>query len=134
MREIKFRAWDERNRDMVYSEEEDSFYIDLEGANFSYCYDNQTARDFNKPIIRYASYELMQYTGLKDKEGKEIYEGDILRLDGGRLVEVRWHPFAAQFDSRAINSKGMARPLADRPQFFSEVIGNIYENPELLEG
>jgi hypothetical protein len=76
--------------------------------------------------------ELIEYTGLKDKNGVEIYEGDILKWEFGRICEVIWHEHCAMFDARALNSEGISRPLNDRPHLLSEVIGNIHENPELI--
>ena len=83
--------------------------------------------------------KLMQFTGLKDKNGKEIYEGDIVnfgqkRKDGSmRNYEVKWH----------LDRFGMQNPRSSDYLWFDnyskrprndelEVIGNIYENPELL--
>lgn len=74
---------------------------------------------------------LMQYTGLKDKNGKEIYESDILREKiGGKVFKyaVIWNEECAAFgddDGQHFNDDIDAKKV--------EVIGNIYENPELLK-
>lgn len=76
----------------------------------------------------------MQYTGLKDKNGKEIYEGDIIKWGGEELPTVIvWHEGFASF--------GLRRNGWMHTHFFGEavdntdceVIGNIYENPELIK-
>jgi hypothetical protein len=76
---------------------------------------------------------LMQYTGMKDKNGKEIYEGDICRFDvrEGGVGEPAYHGLVGQV--------GFSFGCYTIGDFLShyhslEVIGNIYENPELLEG
>lgn len=89
---------------------------------------------------------IMQYTGLKDKNGKEIYEGDILEnpnypKDEWERCEVKWHGEFARFGLDFYSPYG-GEGYTGREQhidrFVSEVgcyvIGNIYENPELLNG
>ena len=71
---------------------------------------------------------LMQYIGYKDMNGKEIYEGDVVCFDE-ELYEVKW--MWAGFYLRSIQDDGFDE-LATTENFI-EVIGNIYENPELLE-
>lgn len=76
-------------------------------------------------------YILMQYTGLKDRDGKEIYEGDILKGEG----EVVWFELSASFrvnPSRENNDICFTNSFANIDD--CEIIGNVYENPELLEG
>lgn len=71
---------------------------------------------------------LMQYTGLKDKNGREIYEGDIVKNEYGKAMDIQYDPRSAAFGvgDYYFGTIGSGRIL--------EVIGNIFENPELLEG
>lgn len=106
-REIKFRTWDIDNKIMEY--------ID----NKCYWMLHDTYYDV-----------LMQYTGLKDKNKKEIYEGDILEYDGKGCDVVSFED-----GSFIVKSKGKynVAHLNLQQGSVSEVVGNIYENPELLK-
>ena len=79
--------------------------------------------------------ELMQSTGVKDKNGKEIFEGDIVDYKGRKAV-VKWHGSYASFIYRFVDELHK-RNAEWKPLYLSyyhfEIIGNIYENPELLE-
>ena len=102
-REIKFRAWDKTgfHKGMVY---DPKLNVVLE--------DN--------------SYEVMQFTGLKDKNGKEIYEGDIIDWKGDKwIVEYSGSCFVVVF--------GNCENTVDSVNDNCEVIGNKFENPELLD-
>ena len=101
-REIKFRAWDTE-----YREWREDFTIQADGKVHDI--------DGNET----GTIVLMQFTGLKDKNGKEIYEGDIVKSADG-VGEVKWRGGAWGYSNVMWNEK-------------YEVIGNIYENPELLQ-
>ena len=84
--------------------------------------------------------KLMQSTGLVDEDDKEIFEGDILKvkiMNGQSWLEtVRYNDEKAMFISKEVNRKVPESPLYDlfnTDLFVVEIIGNIYENPELLE-
>lgn len=118
-REIKFRAWVSDTRTMVSWEEINS--------DFQRAHDTTLIDYINAPECH-----VMQYTGLKDRNGKEIYEGDIVegRLHGRCVVEYR----SASFGIVGGQPHGFRNneSLGYYP-FNLEVIGNIWENPELLE-
>lgn len=118
-REIKFRAWCPKQLEMY-----DPFTLE-EAINFS------------GPVLNRKDDVIMQFTGLYDKHGKEIYEGDILKTvfnTGLGLLEkkgeMKWIQTSARFviDSLVDSSWNFTENLAEQP----EIIGNIYENPELL--
>ena len=90
----------------------------------------------NEHITAYPDeIELMQSTELKDKNGKEIFEGDIVDFKGRKAI-IKWHGAFASFIYRFIDEPQERKPKWD-PLFLAylklEIIGNIYENPELLE-
>ena len=81
-------------------------------------------------------YIIMQYTGLKDKNGKEIYEGDIVKnLEHGHVFSVEWGIENESYAgwSGVWQGKTFVAPLYNGPLVNCEIIGNIYENPELLK-
>lgn len=132
--ELKFRAWDKDNNSMFYSEDNQSddftFIGEKDGLQFYHIDENRYLKDTNSV--------LMQYTGLTDKNGVEIFEGDILRLlNSDVLCEVVYE--APSFCRRWLNSKvGNVRgvemeSMAHNTHIAYEVIGNIYENEDLLE-
>ena len=110
MREIKFRAWNKENKKMLYE-------IPLATVNFY-----SSLEEFFKHT------ELMQYTGLKDKNGKEIYESDLLKCEDGKIREVIWYKLGA----------GWRVGTDDKDTYFNgigiyadklEIVGNKFENP-----
>ena len=126
MREIKFRAWDGAWDEMQY--------LELTDEKISYPWDI-----------------LMQYTGLKDKNDKGIYEGDIVEIEirdedscmGSTFIEkyvVEWdnqkHRFCYSDNKYHVMGSFSGKWGLDYPNELTEeinIIGNIYENPELLE-
>jgi uncharacterized phage protein (TIGR01671 family) len=134
VREIKFRAWDREGRAW-----EDGFYLQKNGT-VVIC-GGYPELDYDADEERYV---VMQFTGLKDKNGKEIYEGDIIQSDVlGELIvgKVLYADGWASFFLAVTNKYGVGVAMTEADAWYhdedgetkAEVIGNIYENPELLE-
>lgn len=128
-REIKFRAWFSLDKKMVEHENLSMQYDRDEGFTFAFDYMSYFDEENMKGTL---NFELMQYTGLKDKNGKEIYEGDLLK-DGKGVGEVKWVQEHCAFLIRTLNPHMYHYLESDERLTESEVTGNIYENPELLE-
>lgn len=141
MREIKFRVYLDK---MYYHDEYNEYDTNLEGIDFI----NKTVTfseyaDYEeRPIVKYSFDEndilykkdlkIMEYTGLKDKNNKEIYEGDILfESFGKRYYKVVFENggFRAEFNG---DFEEYSLDLIDVVAQGCEIVGNIYENPELL--
>lgn len=155
MREIKFRAWD--GEQMIYTDRGE-FHISIWGGSSHIPWGIYSNADgsrlmtgdpnaiLNKPAT------LMQYCGLKDKNGKEIYEGDILEFadkwewyKGSYGIKMhfadpeRKSELQKQYDAEPMERRKIDIPecyewiLSSEIQTYWHVIGNIYENPELLK-
>jgi len=139
MREIKFRAWDTENKKIYYDVQNAHDGLgDIPIQSFGVLLDNtkEETRWPGDPL-----YVLMQYTGLKDRNGREIYEGDLVQIKElnsyfeyrdqleNLIVPVVYNPDAYCFQLNA-DDCGWGRLSLDLAELL--VIGNIYENPELL--
>lgn len=125
----KFRVWMKSLKWMcdVTNISFDSKFVDI-------CQQGDTER-YTEMSVEFDEITLMQSTGLFDRNGKEIFEGDILDYRGRKAL-VRWHGSYASFIYRFVDEPHK-RKAEWKPLYLAymkcEIIGNIYENPELLE-
>ena len=129
MREIKFRAWVGVMEYNVMVGKFGAFYVNP-GAKGNGLDDKDTACLSPFSTIYSPQTPVMQWTGLHDKNGKEMYEGDIVKSpDHDNAMEVKYSEVQASDDMTA---PGIGFQFNTYPEEM-EVIGNIYENPELLD-
>jgi len=123
---IKFRAWDKKLQTML-----DVSLIDFK-KGVLVC-EHWKFGETN--LMSFDEIELMQSTGLKDKNGKEIFEGDVVDYKGRKAI-IKWNGSYASFIYRFVDELNK-RSAEWYPLYLAylkcEVIGNIYENQELLE-
>lgn len=143
MREIKFRVYDKDNKKM-YNQDEFILTFDTVGED--------VYLSKNDEVIPLYSYELMQYTGLKDKNGIDIYEGDVIKV-----IRKHWNNCGKEHLEKIAEEIGevvfyknlqvslktkekegtLYQPFlwifADEEDCEIEIIGNVYENKDLLK-
>lgn len=122
-REIKYRVWDEN---------EGEYRTDYENMVL---YPDGTFQIETSWCIISGEFVVEQYTGLKDKNGKEIYEGDICKDQRGYVGKIVWAPNEAGFGfyEYHVRDDGFGLGCMPLSRLRLEILGNIHENPELME-
>jgi uncharacterized phage protein (TIGR01671 family) len=136
MREIKYNAWIKESKKMI-----DVSFINIPARTIL-----ESKGSYKHEGHCFEDVELLQYIGLNDKDGKEIYEGDIVKDDFGRIMVVFFNEEKAKFQFKLIRVEGEHSHwannfvVADMTDWFernhnhTQVIGNIYQNKNILEG
>ena len=134
MMELKFRAWHKPTQLM-----DDVVLIDFYNEKIGILYADPVMQCESIQKYNFNEVELMQSTGLHDKNGKEIFEGDIVATDLERpylIVEKHRSYFLYNCNDGDDDYYDFMLPLRsyqDSQDYFAEIIGNIYENPELFK-
>jgi len=121
---IKFRVWDKRETKGMSTQ--------------NMLYDAQLHHLW-QDFVDYPGYELMQYTGLTDKNGKDIYEGDIVQYNQNSSYDnmdfiAKWSDDKLGFIFQSNSGEQLVNQTPHLNRFkHLEVVGNIFENPELLK-
>lgn len=140
MREIKFRLWSKEYQEMFVNEILSDMYrtmAELAIKNIKSISESRVEMPLTGIILPFQDDAiLMQYTGLKDKTGKEIYEGDIIVVgedDGNPSFRyiIQWVDDSACFLARQNKTSGYIGTGYGLRDWL--VVGNIHDNPELLE-
>lgn len=129
MREIKFRVWD-RTDNRMWTAIQLDWVSDSEALR---CWVQKGQSSDHGVWLDADEFALLQFTGLKDKNGVEIYQGDLMRYYKDVFVVI-FQEMNAAFEMAYVSESGVSmhtfRSLSVAK--FCEVVGNIYENPELL--
>jgi uncharacterized phage protein (TIGR01671 family) len=118
VRDIKFRAWEKNLKEI----------IPVHNIDF-------VKRMLNTESAwrRFDEIELIQYTGLKDKNDKEIFEGDLIKVNGSEELDLVKYLDGSYYGVNPKYHNTLRYNLDYKTRDIAELIGNIYENPELLE-
>ncbi len=126
MREIKFRVWDKKNKKWI---DDSDIAINQKGLLFVR-YEGQV--EFQPmSLTKSSNFKVVLYTGINDKKGKEIYQGDVVEIksiDGIYYEKICWNKSESRLEDNCWE-------FSDSTGWFVEeleIIGSIYENPELL--
>lgn len=160
MKGIKFRAWGKQEKEMIYSNEVyprsmykfefdilNNFEFKLMKMVDRYNVTDGEGNDTYQEVFEAVEADIMQYIGRKDSEGKEIYEGDIVELNItywnncnkeerkfiGEITDFRGLGWSIRYKDKDNNIDYPMMWLLGK-DYMIEVKGNIYENPELLNG
>lgn len=120
MRDIRFRAWDTDNK----------LWVDKGNLRL-----NGWGKSWSGDLFDRCNYALMQFTGLHDRNGKEIYEGDIVAFTSSSNQKVRWPIVWDTGEGRwcfGYDTGEPAKNITRKEMESMIVIGNIWENPDLL--
>lgn len=131
-RKIKFRAWDEDNEEMLYPEYDGCLTVES-GTRFAIGGTGKLMSVYiEEPVI--TKPKLLQYTGLEDKNGNEIYEGDILMLDLPDYPEYKKEDnfFLVGQNNFYNDVCYLENAIINWDESSCEVIGNVFQNPELI--
>ena len=128
MREIKFRAWNNWDKKMVYQNDDHFVTNEIGNIGYEFCEEGGGGIEWKDK----ENISLMQYTGLKDKNGNEIYEGDIvIHHYFHETGTVIWQQSQSRYALEYLSDKKTQELFPIDTAMF-EIIGNIYENPHLL--
>ncbi len=147
-RKIKFRVWDKYKKQMYPISSIDYDIFSQEIRIIAVGHKNGMCTSYNKnhnsEKCDITALELMQYTGLHDKNGKELYEGDIVKITNKNskvismkpiIADIEWSEEYLTYTLITTSVKDAFESLKDYlDEYDIEVIGNIYDNPELLGG
>lgn len=127
MKHLKFRVWDREKETFLKD-----VFVGSDGQLYQFSKD--TIYGAAITFLGKENKKILQFTGLRDKNGYEIYDGDIVNLKGD-LYTVSWNGCFSSFDMTNIDKAKQYKDLYILNKNFekSEIVGNIYQNRELLE-
>ena len=126
MKELKIKAWLKKENKMV----------SIIGIDFNYEYIRYTEDDnlFNSDYktAEFKDIELLQFSGVKDKAGQELYEADVIKFNDGIDDIYGLISYDDEDGAYRVSYENITEHLSDREGDF-EIVGNIFENPDLHE-